>query len=239
MYEKGELIMDPKTLHKISYGVYIICSKNEDKINGQIANALFQVTSQPPTIAVSINKQNLTHEFITKSNCFTVSILSELAPLQFIGNFGFKSGRDIDKFENIKYKLGENKLPLVMDYTLACLDVKVIDKIDVGTHTIFIGNVVDAEVLNQDKPMTYEYYHKVKGGYSPKTAPTYSSMIDKIEKKEERKMDKYVCKVCGYVYDPEKGDPDNGVEPGTKFEDVPDNWVCPVCGAGKQDFEME
>ena len=231
--------MDPKTLHKISYGLYIICSKKDKKINGQIANALFQVTSQPATIAVSINKQNLTHEYITNSKCFTVSILSEEAPLKFIGNFGFKSGRDIDKFKDVEFKLGSAQVPVVLDYTLACLEVKVIDKIDVGTHTIFIGSVEGAEILSDDKPMTYEFYHKVKGGYSPKTAPTYSADMDKKEKKEEKKMDKYVCKVCGYVYDPEKGDPDNGVPPGTKFEDVPDDWVCPVCGAGKEDFEME
>jgi flavin reductase (DIM6/NTAB) family NADH-FMN oxidoreductase RutF/rubredoxin len=231
--------MDPKTLHKVSYGLYIICSKNGENKNGQIANALFQVTSKPQTIAVSINKQNLTHELIEKSKCFTVSILSEKTPLTFIGNFGFKSGRDIDKFENVKYKLGKNQIPLIIDYTLACIDAKVIDKIDVGTHTVFIASVVDAEVLSDEKPMTYEYYHKVKGGFSPKTAPTYSIEVDKQIKKEEKKMDKYVCKVCGYVYDPEKGDPDNGVEPGTKFEDVPEDWVCPVCGAGKTEFEME
>ena len=88
--------------------------------------------------------------------------------------------------------------------------------------------------------MTYEYYHKVKGGYSPKTAPTYFREIDKTnEKKEEKKMDKYVCDVCGYIYDPKLGDPDNGVPAGTAFEDVPDDWVCPVCGAPKTSFSKE
>ncbi|MDH7506606.1 MAG: rubredoxin, partial [Candidatus Thermoplasmatota archaeon] len=87
----------------------------------------------------------------------------------------------------------------------------------------------------------YEFYHKVKGGYSPKTAPIYSKEVDKkIEKKtEEEKMDKYVCEVCGYVYDPKIGDPDNGIKPGTKFEDLPDDWVCPVCGASKEAFHKE
>jgi len=231
--------MNSKTLHKISYGLYVICSKNGEKMNGQIANALFQVTAEPATIAVSINKQNLTHEYIEKSNFFTVSILSENTPMGFIGNFGFKSGRDIDKFKDVEYKLGKDKVPLVLDNALACIEAKVINKIDVGTHTIFIGRVEDADILSEDKPMTYEYYHKVKGGVSPKTAPTYSSMVDKETKKEEEKMDKYVCKVCGYVYDPEKGDPDNGVEPRTKFEDITDDWVCPVCGVGKEDFEKE
>ena len=231
--------MNSKTLHKISYGLYVICSKNGEKMNGQIANALFQVTAEPATIAVSINKQNLTHEYIEKSNFFTVSILSENTPMGFIGNFGFKSGRDIDKFKDVEYQLGKDKVPLVLDNALACIEAKVIDKIDVGTHTIFIGRVEDADILSEDKPMTYEYYHKVKGGVSPKTAPTYSSMVDKETKKEGEKMDKYVCKVCGYVYDPEKGDPDGGIAPGTKFEDIPDDWVCPICGVGKEDFEKE
>ena len=231
--------MKRETLHKISYGLYIICSKKEEKINGQIANALFQVTSQPATIAVSINKQNLTHEYIEKSNSFTVSILSENTPMNLIGNFGFKSGRDIDKFKGVEYKLGKTKSPIVLDNALACIEAEVIDKIDVGTHTIFIGMVKEAEILSEEKPMTYEYYHKVKGGVSPKTAPTYDSMIDKKTKKEEKKMDKYVCTVCGYVYDPEKGDPDGGIAPGTKFEDIPDEWVCPLCGASKSDFEKQ
>ena len=231
--------MNPRALHKISYGLYIVCSKKGEKINGQIANTLFQVTSKPPTIAVSINKQNLTYEYIKNSKLFTVSILSENAPLSFIGIFGFKSGRDINKFKDVNYKLGKAKIPVVMDYTLAWIEAKLIDEIDVCTHTIFIGNVEQVDIISEEKPMTYEYYHKVKGGYSPETAPTYSGTVDKIVKKEVGKMDKYVCKVCGYVYDPKKGDPENGIKPGTKFEDLPDDWVCPICGAGKEEFEKE
>ena len=230
--------MNLKTLHKISYGLYVVCSKNDKRFNGQIANAMFQVTSEPATVAISINKQNLTHEYIEKSKIFTISILSEEAPLKFIGNFGFKSGRDIDKFDNVKYKIGKTKAPIVLDYALAFIECKVIDKIDVGTHTIFIANVIEADILNDKNPMTYAFYHKIKGGYSPKTAPTYFKEMDK-EKKGGKKMDKYVCEICGYVYDPEKGDPDNGVEPGTAFEDIPDDWVCPVCGAGKESFNKE
>jgi len=231
--------MNPKTLHKISYGMYVICSRNSENMNGQIANALFQITAVPAMIAIGINKQNLTHEYIEKSNFFTVSILSESTPMSFIGNFGFRSGRDISKFKDVEYKLGKTKSPIVLDNALAYIEAKVIDKIDVGTHTIFIGGVEDAEILSEDKPMTYEYYHKVKGGVSPKTAPTYIEIIDKIIKKDERKMEKYVCKVCGYVYDPEKGDPDGGIAPGTKFEDISDDWVCPICGVSKKDFEKE
>ncbi|PNX49036.1 MAG: High molecular weight rubredoxin [Thermoplasmata archaeon M11B2D] len=232
--------MDKKTFHKISYGLYIICSKNGEKTNGQIANALFQVTSEPPTIAVSINKRNLTHEYINKSKVFTVSILDKKTPLTLIGTFGFKSGRDIDKFKNIKFKSGTSHVPIVLDNTLGYLEANVIDTIDVGTHTIFVGKIIDAAMLSQESVMTYEYYHEVKGGYSPKTAPTYFSDLDKkTEKKEEVKMDKYVCTVCGYVYDPAKGDPENGIAAGTAFEDIPDDWVCPICGAGKDAFEKQ
>ena len=231
--------MDLKTLHKVSYGLYIITSTNNDKINGQIANVLFQITSEPPRFAISINKQNLTHEYIKKSKVFAASILSVNAPMTLIGNFGFKSGRDIDKFKDINYNIGKTKSPIVTDGSLAFVEGKIIDSIECGTHTIFIGEVVNAEILSDDKPMTYEYYHKVKGGVSPKTAPTYMKSIDETVKKEEEKMDKYVCKVCGYVYDPEKGDPESGIEPGTAFEDLPEDWVCPLCGAKKYNFEKQ
>ena len=233
--------MNPKALHKISYGLYVVCSKDNNKINGQIANAIFQVTAEPQTIAVSINKQNLTHKFIEKSKVFSISVLSENTPMKFIGTFGFKSGREINKFIDVKYKFGKTKTPIILDNTIAFFEAKLINKIDIGTHTIFIGTVQDGEILTEEIPMTYEFYHKVKGGYSPKTAPTYNVDVDKKLKTnmEVEKMDKYVCEVCGYVYDPKKGDPDNNVAPGTKFEDLPDDWVCPVCGASKEAFHKE
>jgi flavin reductase (DIM6/NTAB) family NADH-FMN oxidoreductase RutF/rubredoxin len=231
--------MNLKTLHKISYGLYVICSYDEDKKNGQIANAIFQVTSEPPTVAISINKQNLTHEYIDKSNKFSISILSDETPLKYIGNFGFKSGRDIDKLEGVNYKCEKTKCPIVLEYSIGFIECNVIKKIDVGTHTIFIANVINADILTDNNPMTYEFYHKVKGGFSPKTAPTYYKEVDKETKKEEKKMEIYICEVCGYRYEPKKGDPDNGIEPGTSFEDLPDNWTCPVCGAGKGSFKKE
>jgi flavin reductase (DIM6/NTAB) family NADH-FMN oxidoreductase RutF/rubredoxin len=233
--------MNPKTLHKLSYGLYVISSIKGEKKNGQIANALFQVTAQPSTIAASINKQNLTHEYISTSKVFSVSILSKNTPMPFIGTFGFKSGRDIDKFQNIHYKIGTTKAPIVLDNALAYIEAQMINKIDIGTHTIFIGKVQDCDVLSNDPVMTYEYYHEVKGGFSPKSAPTYSSEEDnkKQKPKEEEKMVEYICTVCGYVYDPLKGDPDNGIAAGTAFKDLPEDWVCPVCGAGKKAFEMQ
>jgi len=194
-------------------------------------NTVFQVTSEPPTIAVSINKSNLTHEFITESKVFSASVLCQDTPLSFISRFGFKSGREIDKFEGINYKIGETQTPVVIDNAVAYLEAKVIQEIDVGTHTIFIGQLVAADILSEEACMTYEYYHQIKRGTTPRTAPSY------VEEKKETKMAKYKCQVCGYIYEPENGDPDSGVKPGTPFEEIPDDWVCPVCGAAKDQFD--
>jgi flavin reductase (DIM6/NTAB) family NADH-FMN oxidoreductase RutF/rubredoxin len=227
--------MNLKALRNLSYGLYVVGSRKGDGFNGQIANTVIQVTSEPPTVAVCINKQNLTHEFIAESKAFTASMLSQDTPLSFIGHFGFKSGREMDKFEDVNYKLGESKAPIVLDHTLAYLEAKVVNQVDVGTHTIFIGELIGADVLREGEPMTYAYYHQVKRGTTPRTAPSY------IEERKEvaSRMAKYRCTVCGYVYDPELGDPDGDIKPGTSFEDIPDTWVCPVCGASKDQFEKE
>ena len=165
--------MDLTVLFKISYGLYIISSFKDDKYNGQIANTVFQVTSEPPRVAVCINKNNLTHEFIENSKIFSVSILAKDAPMTFIGQFGFKSGRDIDKFQGVNYFIGESKAPIVKDFTIGYLELKVFDKMDVGTHTIFVGELLNSGKFNDDEPLTYAYYHEIKKGKSPKNAPTY------------------------------------------------------------------
>ena len=227
--------MNLKALRKVSYGMYVVTSHLDGRLNGQIANTVFQVTSEPATIAVSINKQNLTHEFIEKTGVFAVSILSKDAPLTLIGDFGFKSGRELDKFSSVNYKIGVTGSPVVLDSAIAFLEAEVINSLDVGTHTVFIGKIVNADVLSDDEPMTYAFYHLVKRGTSPKNAPTY--IKEKPKEKEEKAVKKYRCKICGYIYDPEKGDPDGGIKPGTPFEEIPDDWVCPVCGASKDEFE--
>ena len=225
--------MNPKSLQKLVYGLYIITSRKDEKLNGQIANTVFQITSTPPTVAVSINKNNLTWEYIKYSKVLAVSILCQDAPLSFIGNFGFKSGRDIDKLNGVNYRLGQTRTPVILDNTISFLEVKVTQEIDVDTHTIFIGEVVDGDVLNDKPCMTYEYYHQIKGGTTPKSAPSY------VEETKGGKslMAKYKCSVCGWIYDPEKGDQEGGIPPGTPFEQIPETWVCPVCGASKKDFE--
>ncbi len=165
--------MNPKALHRLGYGLYVVGSRKGDRLNGQIANTVFQITSEPPTIAVSINKNNLTHDFIQESRVFTASVLCQATPLSFIGHFGFKSGRDMDKLSGINYKIGETQAPVVLDNAVAYLEVRVTKKVDVGTHTIFIGELVAADVLSEEECMTYEYYHRVKRGTTPKTAPSY------------------------------------------------------------------
>ncbi|MGB9722027.1 MAG: flavin reductase family protein [bacterium] len=166
--------MNIKTLHKVSYGIYIVSSKKGDKINGQITNTVFQITAEPPQIGVSINNQNLTNEYIKESKVFSVAILKKDTPPKFIGQFGFKSGREIDKFKGVNYKSGKTGAPLILDNTIGYIECEVISSIDCGTHTLFIGKVVDAEVINENvEPLTYDYYHKELKLKVPKTATTY------------------------------------------------------------------
>ncbi len=220
------------TLCLINYGIYIVSSIDRTgKINGFIANALMQVNSTPQTFALSVNKNNLTHQFIQESGKFSVSILSVNTTLPFIGNFGFKSGRDVEKFRDVKYKFASENIPVVLDNAVGYFTAKVFKNVDMGTHTVFMSELLEAEILKDEEPMTYLYYRKVKRGVTSKNAPTY------IEKKlKNDAMEKYICKICGYIYDPELGDPDSGVKPFTPFEKLPEGWVCPVCGAGKDQF---
>lgn len=166
--------MNLNALFLLGYGVYIVSSRKGDKINGQIANTVFQITSTPPTIGISINKLNLTHEYISESGVFSIAVLDKDAPLKFIGQFGFKSGRDVNKFENVKYDIRDTKSPIIQENVLAYIELKVINKLDVFTHTIFVGEVVAADVLKEGDPMSYDYYHKVKKGTTHKNAPTYN-----------------------------------------------------------------
>jgi ferric-chelate reductase [NAD(P)H] len=175
--------VDPNVLHNISYGMFIVSSNKDKALNGQIANTVFQITSEPVTIAVSINNKNLTYEYIKASGIFAVSILSEEATLPFIGKFGFKSGRNEDKFKDVNYKILPSGCPVVTDYSVAYIEAKVINCFDCITHTLFLGQMTDSAMMKEGKPMTYEYYHQVKCGFTPPSAPTFI----KGEKKETLK----------------------------------------------------
>jgi len=159
---------------QISYGLYIVTSRLEGKLNGQVVNTVLQVTSEPPRVAVIINKSNLTHEYISASKVFGASVLDTSTPMTFIGLFGFKSGRNEDKLSKAGFIQGSTGVPLVTDHCLSVLEARVIDEVDVGTHTLFVGDVIAAEVLRTGEPLTYSYYHTHLKGKSPKTAPTYN-----------------------------------------------------------------
>jgi ferric-chelate reductase [NAD(P)H] len=165
--------MNLQALHSLSYGMYIVCSKKDGRFNGQISNTVFQVCSEPLIIALALNRQNLTNEFVSASKVLTISVLSQDTPLRFIGDFGFKSGRDVDKFKGVNYKMGETGVPIVLDNAIAYLEAKITSQLEVSTHTIFSGEVVAADVVKEGEPMTYAYYHLVKRGTTPKTASTY------------------------------------------------------------------
>jgi ferric-chelate reductase [NAD(P)H] len=165
--------IDRGVFRDLSYGLYIITSFDEGRLNGQVVNTVIQVTSDPPRVAVIINKKNLTHDFILKSRVFSASVLDESTPMIFLGPFGFRSGRDVEKFRNVEYKNGITGCPLLVEHALSVMEAEVIEQIDLGTHTIFVGSVVNSEVLKKGKPLTYQYYHQVLKGKSPPNAPTH------------------------------------------------------------------
>lgn len=229
---------DPNVLHNIGYGMYVVSSNKGGLFNGQIANSVFQITSEPVTIAISINKKNLTHEYIEASSRFSMSILNENTPLSFIGKFGFKSGRTENKFKDVNFKRLASGCPVVLDNAIGYVEAKVVKKLDCFTHTLFIGEMAEAAMLKPGKPMTYEYYHMEKRGTTPSSAPTF--IKEEMPGAEKGiPMQKYRCVVCNYIYDPAAGDPDGGIQPGTPFEKIPDSWVCPICGADKSQFVKE
>jgi len=171
--------MNPEALYRISYGLYIVSSQNSERPNGQIANTVFQVTSEPVMVAVCLNRSNLTSTCVRESGVFSVSVLEKDTPMEFIGRFGFRSGRDIDKFQGIDYFIGKTGAPVVREHAVAYIEAELRDMMDVGSHTLFVGEVVDAEVLKDADVITYSYYHYVLKGKAPKTATVYLENLKK------------------------------------------------------------
>ena len=231
-----------ETFFKVSYGLYMVSSKFQDTKAGYIANTVFQVTANPPKFGISCNKDNFTSEIIKKSGAFAFSVLGEQASTGLIGDFGYRSGRETDKFRGVNYFIGETGSPIITDSCVAWFDCKITDTFDVGTHLLFIGEAIASDLINLEiKPLTYNYYREVMKGFSPKNAPTYveKSQIkgEILQKVFENEL--WQCPLCHYTYESEKGDPIAGIEPGTKFEDLPDDWTCPICGADKSMFERD
>ncbi len=163
--------MDERILWNLSYGVYVVSTMNQDKPTGCVANSVMQVTAIPPTIAVSIHHDNFTHSCINDTGLFSISVLSEECKPAILARFGFQSGKNIDKFENAEYKYVDG-LPVLTD-SIGYMNCKVISSTEIGTHTIFVGELIDTELLAEAPPMTYAYYHKIRKGKTPKNATTY------------------------------------------------------------------
>ena len=205
----------------VSCGVYIVTSKNA----GCVINTLTQINSKDPLVSISINKDNYTNEVIKKSNQFVVSVLSVDASMDMISEFGFKSSKDYDKFLNVKYTEADgNKVVLENAIGYILCDLKEI--IDCGTHDLFIGIVREQKVLNEFVPMTYDYYKTIKKGSTPPKAPSFIKRSEEIVDDNNKQ---YQCIICGHIYDDSEED--------IKFEDLPDNWVCPKCRVGKDKFK--
>ena len=211
--------MNKNVLRNLSYGVYVVTSKDDDRNVGCVANSIMQVTSTPMTVAVSINHDNYTNSCIKKSEKLAISILKEDSDTKIIGEFGFKTSRDTDKFENISYSIVDDLA--VIDDSCGYLICEVIDKMETDTHTVFLAKITNADGYTTNNPMTYKYYHEKLKGTSPKNAPTYQEE-PKTEDVSKKKVQRWRCKVCGYIYE---------------GEELPSDFICPICGQPASEFE--
>ena len=196
---------DLSALFNIGYGLYVVTSNDGKKDNGLIVNTITQVTNTPNRIAVTINKENYSHHVIKQTGIMNVNCLSEDAPFSVFEQFGFKSGRQTDKFEDLKPLRSDNGLAFLPRYINSFMSLKVVQYIDLDTHGMFICSVEEARVISAVPTMTYTYYQ------------------NNVKPKPETEGKKgYVCKVCGYIYE---GD------------ELPDDYICPLCKHGAADFE--
>ncbi len=204
--------MDKKAMYKFGYGLYVLTARDyvNKKDNGCIINTAIQVTTNPNMISITVNKANHTCDLLLKcpNQIFNISCISKDVDFSLFKRFGFQSGRDVDKFEGYENaKRSRNGLMYVTEGTNAYISAEIRYTIDLGSHYMFIAYVRDAEVLSDAESVTYDYYQK-----NIKPAPA----------KPADKKTGYVCKVCGYIYE---GDP------------LPEDFVCPICKHGAQDFE--
>ena len=200
--------VDKGAMFKFSYGLFVLTAREGDKDNGCIINTAGQLTDNPKRIQIAVNKSNYTHDMILRTGVFNVSVLSQDAPFKVFQQFGFCSGRDTDKFAGCGYDCRTvNGVRYVPENTNAVISGRVISATDYGTHTLFVADVTEAEVLSGVPSVTYQYYFD---HIKPKPAPA-------AEKKTG-----WVCKICGYVYE---------------GEELPPDYVCPLCKHGPEDFE--
>lgn len=203
--------MNNKAYFNLSYGLFVLTVKDGDRSNGCITNTAIQVTSDPGRITIAVNKANYTTEILNRTGKFNISIISEAADFELFKHFGFRSGRDVDKFDNFSdYEIASNGIPYINKGVNTYISAEVEQTVDVGTHYLFVAKVTDMEVLNETPSATYAYYH--------------SNIKPQPQKADEVKSGKTVwrCTVCGYEYE---------------GEELPEDFVCPLCKHPASDFE--
>ncbi|MCL2139296.1 MAG: flavin reductase [Treponema sp.] len=200
--------VDPQTMFKLSYGLFVLTARDGDKDNGCIINTVGQITESPVEISASVNKANYTHDMILKTGEFNVSILTESVPFRVFQQFGFQSGKDSDKFAGSDQVFrAKNGIRYIPKYVNGVISAKVTESIDCGTHTQFIANVTQAFTLSNERSVTYQYYFD---NIKPKPLPPKSGKKG------------FVCRVCGYVHE---------------SDTLPDDFICPLCKHGVEVFE--
>ncbi|MDD6808333.1 MAG: ferritin family protein [Oscillospiraceae bacterium] len=203
--------MDTKAMHKLTYGLFVLTAKENGKDNGCIINTAIQAASTPNQLSVCVNKSNYTHDIIKRTGEFTISVLSQNAKFDLFKHFGFQSGKDVDKFKDFSNcRRGENGIYYITEGTNAYISVKVSKTEDLGSHTMFIGEITDMEVLSSVPSVTYEYY---SNNIKPKPQAVGTA---------EDGQTIWRCTICGYEY---------------VGEELPEDFICPLCKHPASDFE--
>lgn len=221
-------MIDKQAFHSLSYGMYVIGARFDDKDYGCVANTFAQVTSSPLQVSVALNKENATTAAVRQAGRFTASCLSEQADMQLIGTFGFHTSTELDKFAQHASARDEAGMPYVAEQCCAWFSAKVVSELDLGTHVLFVGEVQEcAKIVDAGSPMTYAFYHQVKGGKTPPKASSYlgdeqpAAAPAESNGTEQPKI-AWRCTICGHM---------------EYVDELPDDFVCPVCGVGKEFFE--
>lgn len=207
-------MIEKEAMYSISYGLYMLTTTDGERQNGCIVNTVSMITDNPKRIVVFVNKANYSEQLLKKTGIFNVSVLSESVPFETFKQFGFVSGRDTDKFANGEYPVSENGLYYLPQYANAVLSAKVVDSYDYGTHTLFVAEVTEAKKLSGENSVTYAYYQS-----HIKPRPAAAATAEKAPQGKH----KWVCKICGYVYE---------------GEELPGDFVCPWCKHPAEDFEQ-
>ncbi len=239
-------MIDRSAFHSLSYGLYIVSASDNGQKFGCVVNTFQQVTSTPPRVSVALNKENATTQAILNSGRYAVSVLAQSATMDLIGVFGFRSSLEVDKFANVAFEEDPHGVPYVTEQAMARFSMRVIETVDVGTHIMFIGEVEQAEMLSDEKPLTYTYYHEVLRGKTPKRASSYTpkeeapaaeqaageagempaqaEQAGAEEPAAEAAPKKYAwqCTICGHI---------------EYLDELPEGYECPLCGMGVEDFE--